>query len=940
MPDICKISPESLKRLASTKGELKNFELELRENKTCEDRRKLGQKILLGKIEIEVKDGEKIGDVLEKNGRIIWKNISKRKIKFSEMKNYFTGEQLSKTLKGNGSSIWGSIWRNILTLETLKIYLDKKKLGETLVKHGSYLWNSMRKGKIKFSEIKDFISPELLTKSLERGAIGLFKGVKEKKIKFSELKDYFTKEQLSKSLGEGGFSLWMAVAEGGVSFKELGAYFTKEDLGKTLGLGGESIWKSVSNGKIKFSEMKKYFTKEQLSKSLEDGGRELWGAVGDKKINFMDLKNYFKKDDFKLSLKKGGTSMLYVLLDKVVKLSEIKLYFTDPLDLVLLRGNVLREKLYLDVLDENPEDLDYLIQINPLLVTGNLEKKLSKDSAKKYKSGLVKSVKLKFKEDEKNNENNSGDKENKLSDKDKIDPNKAKIKKIDLTSQDYNELMRTINHLHDSSGSTNNEIRKAMVEVIPAKHLYKLLIHGKTELFTSTSTFVNYIFPKILKEIKKSGGLMEYLKKVDPEKKNLPVFMEVFARYGKIQDILSLLKSEDEIKNISKDLLDFKIENKDFNYDSPLTTLNILNYLHEDVEKNPKNREKNEKFINKIEEVLLENLSQSENLEDKRKNKIYKLISAMYLKINKKYLNKNIVEKLKNIKSKSFEKLSQFEKIKKSDLFTEEIINGEKVQVHRHLQFFIESSDRDGEKSRWSMDSELKREGFKIDRKLSKKLNKSKKGEKNKSGLDEIFVFYKEKIQGGKKYRTEVILSNVMKSSDPKMDTNLKKYLHQDGEENLGKKKKENSSNENKKLPKNIHSISYRGHSTYVEQASNLLKKLRDKSPKIFEKLVSAFWGSCGGTSSLKEFRKGLGMIPPSLATNATGTSDVTSPIVAKFFSKILKIKKELSWKKFNKEMDGEKRVSGNSKYSGYQFPQKNISAQFISAVQSIMKEG
>ncbi len=866
--------------------------------------------------DLDIYDSEiSVEELLLKEGKSLWGVVRQDDTLFKELKNIFTPEQLSKTFEKGGGNLWQAVEDKKITFGELKEFFTAEQLSRSLEHGGKNLWWAVVNEKIIFSELKEFFTAEQLSKTFEDGAYALWQAVSYQEIAFTELKEYFTPEQLSKSFKDGGHKLWWAVVTEKITFTELKEFFTPEQLSKTFEERGYALWQAVSHQEITFTELKKYFTSDQLSRSFEldqfsggfeTGGLSFWFTVETQKITFTELKEFFTPEQLSKSFEDGAYIFWKLIKDGVIPLSEIMDYFILPKSLESSFEPIDFAKIVKQA--KTPEEKEYLSKISPLKTSEYLEEKLQKDSYKKFSSPLVGSIKTKFGKD-------GGD----------------------FSATEYNELMRTINHLHDSSASTNNEIRKEMVENIAPTHLYNLLIHGRQELFTSTSTFVNHILPKILRGIESKGGLSNYLKAVDPQQKNTPFFIEVFARYGKIQDILKYFEKEEDVKNLSESLLSFDISSGDFNYDAPLTALRILNFLQKDAQ----NKEQNQKFIATVEGVLLGKIKNSSG----KLQKIYALLGTLYKNSNGSEISGNHANAFSQINSPQAEKLGYFNEIPKSKLFTPEKRDGKEVFVHRHFQVFLEGGDGDGKRSRESMatiianTAKSKRNrylqsGFKIDNGLTNRLNKREKNEEKLENNDRVFVLYKEKKEGGKTYRTEVILSNVMSSRDPQMTPNLRQYLLQMPE------KTENPDGEisEKKSVKNIHSISYRGHSTYVQEVSRLFGRMREEKPEIFDELVAGFWGSCGATSSLKEFQKGLGMMPPSVATSGTGTSDVNSPVIGKFLDSTQKINSVLNWGEFNQDIE-DSNLSQLSKFKDYEFPQKNIGAQFISAISSILEK-
>ncbi len=253
----------------------------------------------------------------------------------------------------------------------------------------------------------------------------------------------------------------------------------------------------------------------------------------------------------------------------------------------------------------------------------------------------------------------------------------------------YNKVIRIINHLHPHKLS---KYRGEIIDLLSLKQRYTLSVYGAEELFTSTSTYVNYLFPAIMKDVEKLG-IKQYLERVDKEGILLGKFFKVAARYGKLEQLFNGL-SLDDVANITEHILGR------MSADNALTMVEIFKLFKDkpaDIEKLLIDLHKLDKHFQDSGDTI-------------RKRMLETTASLIYHSSIKNYDLQNEKLKLWLKSSAGRERLFIPDKITFNKLYLQE---GDKM-VHRQLWLFFEGGDKDGVRSRWSAVSRLKKAGFKF----------------------------------------------------------------------------------------------------------------------------------------------------------------------------------------------------------------------------------
>ncbi len=446
----------------------------------------------------------------------------------------------------------------------------------------------------------------------------------------------------------------------------------------------------------------------------------------------------------------------------------------------------------------------------------------------------------------------------------------------------YNILMRIINHLH---APEHTKWRQVILKNMSALHRYWLSIYGVSEVFTSTSSYVNYILPIIFEDIRLSkGGVDVYLKKVDPDLSGLGTFILVIARYNKLDEFLAISKL-DNPNYLLKQLLNGKIS-----VDNAQAIVKLLFYVG--------SSDKYSKHLKSMELELYKSFKKAENNSDTiLARKLSSLASLYWHAFSAKSLTKDPELLAWFAESVRKENVLIPDKLHAQDLFDMEGGNF----VHRQVWFFFEGGDKDGIKSRWSAAAHLKKAGFEKIKTVRSKTQQT---------ADDSLLVYRKK-EGNK--IVELWLSPIIRIDDLKMSYDLSKVLSGDLLELLQAGK--------------VKGLAYRGHSTYVPDMAALLKKIKiPKSSRInFFNL-----GSCGGASSIELLSGALPMpISAWIATESTGSSDINDKIFVSLLEEIVKLDPDdgdiLDFIEFEKKL--RRHFAGNKLYHSYKMPYSNFPA-------------
>ncbi len=455
----------------------------------------------------------------------------------------------------------------------------------------------------------------------------------------------------------------------------------------------------------------------------------------------------------------------------------------------------------------------------------------------------------------------------------------------------YNILMRTINHLH---ASEHTKWRQVILKNMSAMHRYWLSVNGISEVFTSTSSYVNYILPMIFEDLKsQKDGLKAYLTRFDPSLSGLGTFILVVARYDKLDEFMRISKL-DNPTYILKQLL-----NANMNVDNAQAIIKLLLYAGSN---------KGDKWAKSMELELYRAYKNARGEDDVLARKLSTLASLYAHTFSVKSADSELTEWFGSASRK--EKITIPDKMSFKDLFRKE----GKYFVHRQAWFFLEGGDKDGIKSRWSAIARLKRAGFKkIEIKSLAKTSRS---------VDATPLLYRKTF--GKKM-IELWLSPIIdidklsEYSSPSrlLSENLFEYLR------AGK----------------VDGLAYRGHSTYVLDMARLLKRIdlpENSHINIFN------LGSCGGASSIQTISNVLPVsVSAWIATEGTGSSDINDPIFVSLLNEILRVEDEagetLNFVDFEKKM--KRRFANNKLFQSYKMPHSNFPAILDFHFRSIEKE-
>ncbi len=444
-----------------------------------------------------------------------------------------------------------------------------------------------------------------------------------------------------------------------------------------------------------------------------------------------------------------------------------------------------------------------------------------------------------------------------------VEASKDMYFKDKLPYQMYNKWIRAINALHLAKYT---KFRGEIIKNMGPAHRFYLAAGGLSEMFTSTSTYANYLLPAIAQDIQKAGSITAYLK-LTKGKGEFTSLIHAFSRYGKLDEFLRI--SNAQAASLIKEILESKYGTA---AEQVQSVLEMIDYYY---------KNKNFDELRKIEELLF-------NLRKNEYAKTTQIIASLYLTRYKKLASAN--PKVKNWFLESYEK----EKIQFPDTIEfDQLYSKEGNEyVHRQIWFFFEGGDKDGIKSRWSAISRLKSAGF-----VLRELNG------NKTQNDKIYIFTLQKDNK----KVEIILSpiiNVRLLENEEYINKISKYI----------------------IPfsKNTHLISYRGHSTYVPDFSYSLPKFLGK--KVEAQMV--YLGSCGGVLSIEKLSYAFEDMPNYwFATEAVGSTSVNDPLLAQLAKHILNIKhnEKFSFKEFKNKLPSY--LLSNPKFQSYKLPHENLAA-------------
>ncbi len=430
----------------------------------------------------------------------------------------------------------------------------------------------------------------------------------------------------------------------------------------------------------------------------------------------------------------------------------------------------------------------------------------------------------------------------------------------------YNKVMRVINHLHPSKLS---KYRGEIISLLSPKQRYALSVYGAEELFTSTSTYVSYLFPAIMKDIQKYG-LQRYIQLVDKNNQLLGRFLTVAARYGK----LSLLFKDFSFNNMSdivKDML------KNINADTALATVEIFKLLAD-------NQSDTEKLLSDLYDLDAQLQNNGNMVGERLLESVVSLIYNSSIKKNASTYNKKLRAWLQKCSER--EHIFIPNTISFDKLYLQE---GDKM-VHRQLWLFFEGGDKDGIASRWSAETQLRKAGFKF------KTLKDDTRLATKSTGNKVVEIYLSNI---------IDVHNIEHASDSVSPT-VMNLIH-------GSDKK-------------FQVLSYRGHSTYIPNLSDFLSKSLNKAHPL--SIINL--GSCGGVSSIRRVDKSISQdVSAWIGTQATGTAEINDLILSNMATFISHIEpgQELNFKILKQKIDEHVPRGLRNKWRGYKFPHENIPA-------------
>ena len=447
-----------------------------------------------------------------------------------------------------------------------------------------------------------------------------------------------------------------------------------------------------------------------------------------------------------------------------------------------------------------------------------------------------------------------------------------------IATIEYNSLIRIINNLHHAEHSA---WRQKILDLLNPKQRYYLSVFGKEEIFTSTSSYVNYILPSIFKDIETHGSLDDYLEQMDKSRKHLGDFVLIVSRYGKLNELLEISRS---------DILDLfgYVLNSDIGVEHAQALLALSNYAA--------SFDSGKDVLAKMEELIYERYLHFSSQKDYLSAEKISTIASLYLASAGKAQSKSeeISKWLKDSSARQDIEIPQ--EISFQDLYQKE----GKTWVHRELWLFAESGDLDGIRSRYSAFEHLKKASFKAGY-LSVRNSKDKK--------DTLIVMSR---QIGNK-RVEVFLSPILNTKTLLKDLKAPGKL-------LGTRVIDYLADNKFAV------LTYRGHSTFVPMISELLKAL-DLAQDMHLPMFNL--GSCGGLSSISKISEALPNMPGAwIATQATGTARVNDAIYSKMLLKILDLNpgEALNFKNFKEELE-KSGLAKDKAFKSYRLPHENLPA-------------
>lgn len=98
-------------------------------------------------------------------------------------------------------------------------------------------------------------------------------------------------------------------------------------------------------------------------------------------------------------------------------------------------------------------------------------------------------------------------------------------------------VMRVVNDLHDEA----DPVRYKILDGLSSDQLYKVITHGRSEIFTSS---YNGTLNRMLDQLKKEGKSVNDIFSNPEHQERLPVFFEAAASFGRIEDVLKSLPTD------------------------------------------------------------------------------------------------------------------------------------------------------------------------------------------------------------------------------------------------------------------------------------------------------------------------------------------------------------------------------------------------------------
>ncbi len=436
----------------------------------------------------------------------------------------------------------------------------------------------------------------------------------------------------------------------------------------------------------------------------------------------------------------------------------------------------------------------------------------------------------------------------------------------------YNVLMRVINNLH---AAEYTKWRQVLLEKMTALHRYWLSVYGASEVFTSTSSYVNYILPTLFQDISAhKEGLTGYLNKVDPNRKGLGTLVLIVTRYDKLQEFLKYAK----IDNPSELLLQL-LGSLQLTVDHAQAVIKIL-LANFDARQQAN-----------LEQALFNTFKKASSGSDELLKRKIRTLASLYAG-----RQQAIVSSDPQVQAWFKESLQKEQVYIPAQLDFDALYSKEEDGfVHRQIWFFMEGGDKDGIKSRWSAAAHLKKAGFKQREVI----------QVGKGADKQVFVF--EKKSGGK--RAVVFLSPVLSSNIKAVSQEERSFL------------------QDILLNQDVHAIAYRGHSTYVPEFASLLKSFDlKKSKRLNLSLVNL--GSCGGALSIETVQDALPKaVSAWIATEGTGSTSINDPLYVALLDEILKIRNEQALNFVDFENKMLKQFGSNRLFKSYKLPHKNFPA-------------